>query len=194
MAGRHRTFDEENVLSKATEVFWTRGYESSTTEDLLMAMDINKGSLYNAFGNKKQLFKTVVTHYAAAIFETLQNDIEMSNDPLSVIRGFFREVCDPKELSAHLKGCFLGNAVSELANIDPELEAQAIEKLGTLERIFKQALDKAQQQKQLPAEMDTATTARYLINIWNGVNVTRRMYPDRKELEPLLKMSLKMIL
>ena len=194
MAGRHRAFDEEQVLRKATEVFWTKGYESSTTEDLLMAMDINKGSLYNAFGNKKQLFKTVITHYAAAIFETLQNDIKMSDDPLSVIRDFFRAACDPKDLSAHLKGCFLGNAVSELASIDSELEAMAIDKLATLERIFKDGLDRAQDQGKLSVDMDTAATARYLINVWNGINVTRRMYPERKELEPLLKMSLKMIL
>ena len=194
MAGRHRSFNEEDVLNKATEVFWTKGYESSTTEDLLMAMDINKGSLYNAFGNKKQLFKTVVTHYAAAIFETLKNDIAKSDQPLSVLKGFFRQACDPKDLSAHLKGCFLGNAVSELAGIDAELEAQAIDKLATLERIFKDGLDKAQALAQLPADVDTVTTARYLINVWNGINVTRRMYPDRKQLEPMLKMSLKMIL
>ncbi len=193
MAGRHRTFDEKTVLGKATEVFWNKGYESSTTEDLLMAMDLNKGSLYNAFGNKKQLFKIVIDHYADAIFDNLRNDIEMSEIPLDVIRGFFREVCDPKELSAHMKGCFLGNAVAELANIDQELEQKAIRKLATLEQLFKNALIKAKEMGQLDSEVDPEITARYLINIWNGINVTRRMYPNRKDLEPLLKMSLSML-
>lgn len=193
MAGRYRMFDEDKVLEQATEVFWTKGYESATTEDLLTAMDLNKGSLYNAFGNKKQLFKTVITHYTAAIFENLKNEISMSDQPIDVIRGLFREVCDPRDLSAHLKGCFLGNAVSELANIDSELEQQAIDKLVTLEKIFKEGLEKARNLRQIPGGMDTALTARYLINVWNGINVTRRMYPHRKELEPLLKMSLNML-
>lgn len=193
MAGRHRTFDEETVLNQATEVFWTKGFGSATTEDLLLAMDLNKGSLYNAFGNKKQLFKTVVTHYAAAIFENLRNDIEISEEPMSVIRGFFREACDPKDLSSHMKGCFLGNAVAELASIDRELEMQAIDKLTTLEKIFKEGLDKARLSGQISSDTDTGHMARYLINIWNGINVTRRMYPRREELEPILKMSLQML-
>ena len=193
MAGRYRAFDENQVLAQAAEVFWQKGYESSTTEDLLTAMDLNKGSLYNAFGNKKQLFQTVVKHYAAAIFENLRHDIEQSNEPVAVIRAFFKEACDPKDLSAHLKGCFLGNAVSELASIDQELEQLAIEKLATLESIFKEALEKGKRLGHLPADFETALHARYLINIWNGINVTRRMYPSKKELEPMLKMSLNML-
>ncbi|GJM30771.1 MAG: TetR family transcriptional regulator [Cyclobacteriaceae bacterium] len=193
MAGRHRTFNEQTVLEKATEVFWSKGYESATTEDLLTAMELNKGSLYNAFGNKKQLFKTVIDHYTAAIFENFSNDIKMNENPLVVLRSFFREVCDPKELTAHMKGCFLGNAVSELASIDGELEQLAINKLNKLEKLFKEALDKAQVQGQLPADMNTGITARYLINIWNGINITRRMYPSKKDLEPILKMSLQML-
>jgi TetR/AcrR family transcriptional repressor of nem operon len=193
MAGRYRAFDENEVLSQAAEVFWQKGYESSTTEDLLAAMGLNKGSLYNAFGNKKQLFQTVVKHYAAAIFENLRNDIEQSNEPVSVIRAFFREACDLKDLSAHLKGCFLGNAVSELASIDQELEQLAIEKLATLETIFKAALEKGKRLGHLTADFNTGLNARYLINIWNGINVTRRMYPSKQELEPMLKMSLNML-
>ncbi len=193
MAGRYRSFDEEAVLKQATDVFWTKGYESATTEDLLAAMDLNKGSLYNAFGNKKQLFKTVVNYYTAAIFKNLRTDIDMSDQPVEVIRSLFRKACDPKDPSAHLKGCFLGNAVAELANIDGELEQQAIDKLVTLKNIFKEGLDKARSMGQLPADTDTELTARYLLNIWNGINVTRRMYPYRKDLEPLLKMSLNML-
>jgi len=193
MAGRNREFNESEVLEQATEVFWSKGYESATTEDLLNAMHINKGSLYNAFGNKKQLFQTVVSRYATIIFNKLRNDLEYSEEPMTVIRSFFREACDPKDLTAHLKGCFLGNAVAELANIDTELEDLAIKKLKTLEKIFKQGLDKAQQRGQVSETMDTSLMARYLINLWNGINVTRRMYPSRKELEPILKMSLQML-
>ena len=71
MAGRHRKFDEDTVLKQATEVFWTKGYESATTEDLLTAMNLNKGSLYNAFGNKKQLFQTVVKRIMPRPFSRL---------------------------------------------------------------------------------------------------------------------------
>lgn len=192
MAGRHRTFNEDTVLKQATEVFWTKGYESTTTEDLLEAMHLNKGSLYNAFGSKKKLFQRVVSHYSQEVFSGLEHQIEASSEPLEVIRDLFRDVCDPDDPAEHLKGCFFGNAVSELASIDSELEKQAIEKLKTLEQLFKKALDKALELDQLKPQ-NTEVTARYLVNLWNGINVTRRMYPHRKDLEPILKMSLQVL-
>ncbi len=192
MAGRHRTFDEDTVLKQATEIFWTKGYESTTTEDLLAAMHLNKGSLYNAFGSKKSLFQRVVSHYSQQVFSDLDRQIEASDQPMEVVRNLFREVCDPEDPAQHLKGCFFGNAVSELASIDSELEKQAIEKLKTLESLFKKALDKAVDLKQL-SNQNTEVRARYLINLWNGINVTRRMYPHRKDLEPILKLSLQIL-
>ena len=192
MAGRHRTFNEDTVLKQATEVFWTKGYESTTTEDLLEAMHLNKGSLYNAFGSKKKLFQRVVSHYSQEVFSGLEHQIEASSEPLEVIRDLFRDVCDPDDPAEHLKGCFFGNAVSELASIDSELEKQAIEKLKTLEQLFKKALDKALELDQLKPQ-NTEVTARYLVNLWNGINVTRRMYPHRRDLEPILKMSLQVL-
>ena len=69
----------------------------------------------------------------------------------------------------------------------------AIEKLATLESIFEEALEKGKRLGHLPADFNTALNARYLINIWNGINVTRRMYPSKQELEPMLKMSLNML-
>ena len=192
MAGRHRTFNEDTVLKQATEVFWTKGYESTTTEDLLEAMHLNKGSLYNAFGSKKKLFQRVVSHYSQEVFSGLEQQIEASSEPLEVIRNLFRDVCDPDDPAEHLKGCFFGNAVSELASIDSELEKQAIEKLKTLEQLFKKALDKALELDQLKPQ-NTEVTARYLVNLWNGINVTRRMYPHGRDLEPILKMSLQVL-
>lgn len=190
MAGRHRTFDEHEVLDLATEVFWTKGYESTTTEDLLAAMGLNKGSLYNAFGSKKELFQRVVTYYSKKVFSELEQLIDNSDTPIEEVLNMFRNVCDPNDPNQHSKGCFFGNAVSELASIDRELEKQAIEKLRVLEALFQKALDKAKDLAQLHKDYDTAQTARYLINVWNGINVTRRMYPDRRDLEPVLKVSL----
>ena len=192
MAGRKRTFDEDTVLRQATEVFWTKGYESTTTEDLLAAMRLNKGSLYNTFGSKKKLFQRVVSHYSREVFNDLERQIKDSSEPLEVIRNLFRDVCDPEDPSQHLKGCFFGNAVSELASIEADLEQQAIEKLKTLENLFKKALDKAIAMGQMRSQ-DTQVTARYLVNLWNGINVTRRMYPHGRELEPILKMSLQVL-
>ncbi len=193
MAGRHRKFDEDQVLKQASEVFWNKGYESTTTEELLDAMSLNKGSLYNAFGNKKQLYQQVINFHASNLFRELAKKIESSDQPLEVIRDLFREVCDAKSLLEHQRGCFFANAVTELNSIDQELEELAAEKLKRLEQYFKECLDKAQRLNQLSHEVDTSIAARYLLSVWNGIQVTRRIYPSRKMLEPLLRISLQII-
>ena len=55
MAGRPKIFDQEKALEKASKLFWEKGYEATSLEDLITVMGIQKGSFYNTFGNKKQL-------------------------------------------------------------------------------------------------------------------------------------------
>jgi AcrR family transcriptional regulator len=62
-AGRHRTFDKEIALEQAMEVFWCNGYAGTSLTDLTNAMGINKPSLYSAFGNKEELYKSTLTRY-----------------------------------------------------------------------------------------------------------------------------------
>src|SRR5437762_10822949 len=74
--GRPREFDTEQALDAALEVFWRKGYEGASLPDLTEAMGINRPSLYAAFGNKEELFRTVVTRYvegpAAFVREALE--------------------------------------------------------------------------------------------------------------------------
>jgi len=62
-AGRQRTFDKDDALSKAMDVFWRKGYSGTSLSDLTEAMGINKPSLYAAFGNKEELFVSAINHY-----------------------------------------------------------------------------------------------------------------------------------
>lgn len=60
---RPRTFDESMVLTAAVEAFWTHGYEGTSTRDLVKATGLNQPSLYNAFGDKRSLYRRSLDHY-----------------------------------------------------------------------------------------------------------------------------------
>jgi TetR/AcrR family transcriptional regulator, transcriptional repressor for nem operon len=105
---------------------------------------------------------------------------------------FFRDI--PKQgAGEHKKGCFLGNTVAELACIDPGLEKVAVDHLEKIENTFYKYIKAAQDSGKIKSKDDPRLIARHLINLWNGINITRRMYPNSKDLMPLIEMQLRIL-
>ena len=191
MAGRRRLFEETEVLEKAMNVFWKKGYEATSTEDLLSAMDLNKGSLYNTFNSKKDLFIKVVDHFGDFLINTLEHNIQAEPNALDGIKNVFRNICNDTPEDRE-RGCFLGNSVSELSNIDEDMERKAILRLKSMQSLFERHLQRAQEQGDIDTGSDIRKQALHLVNLWNGLYVTLRMY-DLKDLKEMIEMNLKLL-
>jgi TetR/AcrR family transcriptional regulator, transcriptional repressor for nem operon len=191
-AGRPKDFDEGVVLDKAIDLFWKQGYEATNLEQLLRAMGMGKGSMYHNFGNKREVFKLALTRFIQNFSVWFETEIAKSKDPVAFIKEFFRSI-PRQDIDEHKKGCFLGNTVAELACIDPGLEKLAASCLEKIEGIFYKYIKAAQQSRKIRSKEDARLLARHLINLWNGINITRRMYSNAKDLLPLVEMQLKAI-
>ena len=188
-AGRPKEFDEGMVLDKAVDIFWRQGYEATSLDQLLAAMKMGKGSMYHNFGNKREVFRIALDRFMYNFTTWFTTEIAKSKDPIDFIRDFFLAI--PKQdMSDHRKGCFLGNTVAELACIDPGLEKVAVKHLETIEKAFYTYIKQAQSSGRLKSKENAKLLARHLINLWNGLNITRRMYPDPHELLPLIRFQL----
>jgi len=192
MAGRPSIFDEEKVLDKATDLFWTRGYEATSLDDLLAAMKMGKSSFYHAFGSKKELFEKVMDRFVNDAMQRLVADLPTHPHPIERIKDFFREIAgsDP---ARHKKGCFMGNTVVELTNNDKSLCSRAIRRLERMEEFFLLYIRKAQTLGQLHTKEDPLVLACYLQTMWNGLNITRRIHPDPAVLLPLIELQLQVL-
>jgi TetR/AcrR family transcriptional repressor of nem operon len=191
-AGRPKDFDETAVLDKAVDIFWKKGYEATSLEELLAAMGMGKGSMYHNFGNKREVFKLALNRFNQKFGGWLEEELARAKDPIAFIREYFKRI--PKQgADDHKKGCFLGNTVAELACIDPGLEKMAAEHLERIENIFFKHVKDAQQSGKLKSKEDARLLARHLINLWNGLNITRRIYSSPKDLMPLVELQLKVL-
>ena len=191
-AGRPKDFDEGTVLDKAIDLFWKKGYEATNLEELLRVMGMGKGSMYHNFGNKRELFKLALNRFNQKFVSSLESDLSKAKDPIVFIKDFFRSI--PRQgIDEHRKGCFLGNTVAELACIDPGLEKVAVDHLERNEQTFYKHIKEGQQSGKVKSKTDARLLAMHLINLWNGINITRRMYPSAKELMPLVEMQLKVL-
>lgn len=191
-AGRPKDFDEAAVLDKAVDIFWRQGYEATSLEQLLEAMNIGKGSMYHNFGNKREVFKLALNRFMHNFSGWFVSEISKATDPIDFIRDFFRSI-PQQHGNDHKKGCFLGNTVAELACIDPGLEKLAVEHLAKIEQTFYVYIKNAQANGKIKSKEDARLLARHLINLWNGLNITRRMYQQPKDLLPLVNLQLKIL-
>lgn len=192
MRGRPNTFKHEEVVIKAQQAFWTKGYTATSLEDVLEATGMGSGSFYNTFkGGKKELFRLAVNQRRQA-FKQFANELEKSDTPINLIKDFFRSIASA-DAPTHMRGCLVANTIVEMAALDAELENEATAILKEVEQLYTQTIAKAQKNGTLKCQTNPALLGRYLVNLYNGLNVTRRMYPDPQQLSELVEMQLEII-
>ncbi|CAN5525160.1 TetR/AcrR family transcriptional regulator [soil metagenome] len=115
---RPREFDTDEALNAAMLAFWERGYEATSTQDLLDVMGLSKGSLYKAFGDKHNLFLIALQNYLDHLYEKMKQSAGDLSDPvlsLTGLMGVVDNLCCRQEMA---NGCFAVNTVVELSQRD----------------------------------------------------------------------------
>ena len=169
-----KNFDEDTVLGRAVEVFWAKGYEATSMTDLVAAMGINKGSLYNTFGNKKQLFTRAFLRYDRNERQALLARLEEMDDSFSAIATLFDEFIAQSERDTGRKGCLVVNTALELPNHPADIQALVSAALEDFERFFQRTIRRGQERGQINRDLDAAQAATGLLNQAVGLRVLAR--------------------
>ena len=169
MVGRPKEFDTEHALEKAMEVFWAQGYEATSVQDLLDAMGINRGSMYDTFGDKHALFSAAIDHYGRTVTRCLEQTLTGPGSPLANIRKVLSQTAPSRD--GKCRGCMTTNAIVELAPHDPEVAETSRCLLRRIEKAFRCAVERAVEAAELPRRADTRAMARFLTSTLQGLVV-----------------------
>jgi TetR/AcrR family transcriptional regulator, transcriptional repressor for nem operon len=161
-------------------------------DDLLECMSLNKGSLYHVFGSKRELFSKALDFFAKNSQKDIERKIQEADSPVEGIKNFFFELASSKR-GVHDRGCFMGNTIAELAGVDKQLKDKAVQNLKNLEDLFFHYIEEAKKAKELKTREDSRVIARFLVNLWNGLNITRRTYPTEDILQSIIKFQLSVL-
>ncbi|SHL76373.1 TetR/AcrR family transcriptional regulator [Flavobacterium saccharophilum] len=193
MAGRPKIFDEQEVISKAAQVFWEKGYEAASAEELLKAMGIGKGSFYLFFkGGKKELYEKSLQQFASNLLSRLRKEIAESQNPFEYLKTFFLELSDGANVHK-AKGCFMGNALVEMAAKDEYTRKMIAKLLFELEEIFVDVIQTSKDKNVIKTDKSAELLGSHLLNLWNGINITKRMNMNDASLAALIKFNLDMV-
>ena len=165
--GRPRTFDEDEALERAVEVFWRQGYEGTSITDLTTAMGVNKPSLYSVYGGKADLFRRVIAHYAEHEMAYARVALEQPA-ALEVAQRFLRDNVTAVTLDGKPNGCLSiqGGVSCSTENQDVAQFLAASRLAG--EKAFADRFRAAVAEGDLPADADPDALARFLMVVSEG--------------------------
>jgi len=162
---RPKEFAEDDVLDRALQLFWERGYEGTSVEALVQQTGVQRASLYATFGSKHDLFVATLRRYFERQF--LLN----SNDGLAAIAGLLERVaCDA---AGQCRGCYVVNSGMEMAETDPAVAQMMAAAVAGMESAIAEALKVGQARGEV-AQRPLLPMARMVVSAVLGLRVLAR--------------------
>ncbi|MBB6633253.1 TetR/AcrR family transcriptional regulator [Cohnella thailandensis] len=172
-SGRPRAFKDTAVVDAAVEVFWSRGYEACSTDDLCKETGLGRGSLYNAFGSKHELYEQALIRYQqlglSEQIDILRADMPVKERLRSLLEWEIRE-----DSAAGDRGCLLINASAERGKSDPSVEKIFTQHASQLERAIEEAMREGQSNGEISPERNAQELAAFFLSSYYGLRV---LYP-----------------
>jgi len=187
---RSIAFNREEVLDKAVQVFWAKGYEATSMQDLVDAMGIQRGSLYGTFGGKQQLFLTALNRYGDVVVKSLLSLLESEPSAKDSINSFFAQLVEHLMTAGPLRSCLVTNSAIERGLTDEATREKIFSLLNAIEKGFYQALLRARENNEISTNIDLTATAYYLTSSMQGLIVMGKICHDRSVLESINQMTL----
>jgi len=176
---RPRGFDEEEVLEAASATFWLKGYEATSTRDLVKCTGLTQPSLYNAFGDKRGLYLRALEHYLDRSLRERIRRLESALPPAEAITGFFDETIERSVSDPHKRGCMLVNSALEITSDDEAFRNLVATEIAEIREFFHRCFTAAQKNGTLPATISADDAAAHLLATVLGMRVLARVDPQR---------------
>jgi TetR/AcrR family transcriptional repressor of nem operon len=168
---RNRQFDETQALVSAMRVFWEKGYEATSIQDLEDAMGLKRTSIYNTFGNKRALFERVLVCYKESVMAKLFAEMDSAANIREGIRRLLNAALDIHYDEANPGGCLVVLSVLESDQHDSRAQASMQQTIHDLKNALQSRLTRAKKSGELPERLDSAATATTIATTMTGMMV-----------------------
>ncbi|WP_423602382.1 TetR/AcrR family transcriptional regulator [Sphingomonas sp. MS122] len=189
--GRPREFCVDTALAAALRVFWSKGYEGASLNDLTEAMGITRPSLYAAFGNKEALFRKTLDLYEEEKLCYMSKSLEQPT-AREVARHLLRGSMENQTSKSEPHGC-LGVISSVACGAEAEcIRQEVLERGKVAKRALIERFERAKEEGDLPADADVEGLTSFIYAIMQGMAVQAGAGATRADLERLIDTSMAM--
>ncbi|WP_123024384.1 TetR/AcrR family transcriptional regulator [Mycolicibacterium stellerae] len=192
MAGT-RQFDTDAAVDKAMNLFWERGYEATSLQDITKALGLGRGSIYQAFGSKEGLYRAALAQYLNLMAAELVTALEQGPDLRSALKNALLGRLDAAIGGPLPRGCMLVNAACERLPHDATTRQTVTDVMAANRTALETALTRAVDLGQINPSFDPSSLAEFLVSCLSGLLVTAKVQPDRAALTRTVDIALSVL-
>ena len=162
-------FDRDVALETAMQVFWAKGYEATSLQDLIDATGLSKSSFYQSFESKQELFQRCIRRYADQVVDDMQRQLREAPSGYDFIVNTLKGVAKAASRDDGQRGCLVMNTANEFAQRDPILAELIAKEHKRFEAAFLAAIERAQREGSIPKSKPARALARYCLTTLSGL-------------------------
>lgn len=167
---RTKDFDRDDVLERAMALFWAKGYDATSTEELLEAMGIGRQSLYDTFGDKRNLYLAALQRYHDKSVRALVRCLESADSPLCAIKELLLGIAAETPRRRAL-GCMGVNAIAAFGKSDRNVADLSRASAELVDSAFEAAIRSAKRCGEIDDSIDERAASRYLHTTLDGLRI-----------------------
>lgn len=187
---RTRTFDPSTALSRAVDLFSSKGYAETSMEDIVRATGVSRYGIYGTFGNKRELFEQALERYAEGMGKQSFLRLLEPDASLAHIRKIFAERVEDMCNRDENKGCLFIHTTMQLAPDDVELRGVLQKFMQRMSKAFAVGLESARERGEVKADLDVKAAGDHLTSTMFGLAVLGRTGFDRMTLNGIVESTM----
>ncbi|MGB0522014.1 MAG: TetR/AcrR family transcriptional regulator [Flammeovirgaceae bacterium] len=186
---RTKQFNESEVLDKALALFWRKGFNGTAISDLVSHLGINRASLYDTFGGKRELFMAALERYQTSTEAHLIQTLEQDRPVLEIIEQILASTIAATKEGEEC-GCFMMNCTTELASVDQEIAKIAAQNIDEKEELFFKLITKGQANGEISQKHHARALARYLFTTFSGLKAIAQSQASPEMMEDVKQVAM----
>lgn len=181
------------MLDKAMLLFWNKGCNGTSPQEILDELGLSRSSLYDTFGDKRTLFIRALKRYRELVTSFVVNELDNAENIPAAIRTIFSRARETGLNSEKKSGCFMVNTMTELAPHDEEISLITQENRQALEDAFARAIKRGQDNKQLATTHTPRAAARFMLSTLWGITAHTKLETDKKMYDDTIRLAMSVI-
>ncbi|ASE35082.1 TetR/AcrR family transcriptional regulator [Mammaliicoccus sciuri] len=175
--GRPQKYDESYVLEQAMDLFWEKGYESCSTSDLCEKTGLGRGSLYNTYGSKHNLYELSLKRYHSYWINEQERLLNRYSTTLQNLEGFLEWAVE-EDFDENSKGCMLINASMERGNYDETVKKYSRKHAELLERLINKIIIEGVNNQEINSKLSVEEISRNYLCSFYGLRALNASIRD----------------